>query len=388
MNIPSESEFRHLLESDSSPCISIVLTTHRAGVEKQTDVLKLRHAMRDVEHRFHASGLRSAEVESLLQPIHVLLEDEQFWLHAGDGLALYRSAHVFRSYRLPAQVRDHVVISDHFYLKPLLPFLVGNGRYYILAFSQNDIRLLEGTRYSIEDVALPAAVPVSLAQALKYDETENEVRYHSSASGAQVGKGGRHAVIFHGQGVGIDDSKDRLLRYFQQIDRGLRDLLHDATAPLLLAGVAYLLPIYREANTYPHLLEEGIAGNPDKLQAETLHEQAWAIIEPYVLQPQHEAAARYKDAAGTELASNTLREVLPAACNGRVESLFVALDQEQWGSFDVAMNTLSLHAEAGAGSEDLLDEAARQTLLHGGAVYGVERAAVPGEALVAAVFRY
>jgi hypothetical protein len=30
----------------------------------------------------------------------------------------------------------------------------------------------------------------------------------------------------------------------------------------VLAGVEYLLPIYREANTYPHLLAEGIHGNP------------------------------------------------------------------------------------------------------------------------------
>ncbi len=102
-------------------------------------------------------------------------------------------------------------------------------------------------RGKAEEVAFPAAVPENLAQALKYDEPENEIRYHSSASGAQVGKGGRHAVIFHGQGVGIDDSKDRLLRYFQQIDRGLRDVLHDETAPLAsltsCRSIAKLTPI-------------------------------------------------------------------------------------------------------------------------------------------------
>lgn len=344
--------------------------------------------MREVENRLRASGLRSADVENLLEPVDALLENEHFWQYAADGLVLFRSANVFRLYQLPIPVKDHVVVSDHFYLKPLLPLLTGNERYYILAFSQNDIRLLEGTHYSVSEVELPEEFPESLAEALKYDVTDNLVRYHSSSSGAQVGKGGRRAVIFHGQGVGIDDSKDNLLRYFQEIDRGLRELLRDETAPLVLAGVAYLFPIYREANTYPHLLEEGIAGNPDKLKAETLHERAWAILEPYALQPQHEAAARYKDARGTERASSTLREVLPAAFSGRVESLFVALDQEQWGSYDPATNTLSLHTEAEPGEEDLLNVAALQTLLHGGTVYAVERSAVPGEALVAAVFRY
>lgn len=33
--------------------------------------------------------------------------------------------------------------------------------------------------------------------------------------------------------------------------------------PLVLAGVEYLLPIYRRANTYPYLLDGGVTGNPE-----------------------------------------------------------------------------------------------------------------------------
>jgi len=91
---------------------------------------------------------------------------------------------------------------------------------------------------------------------------------------------------------------------------------------------------------------------------------------------------------GTWLASDAIEEALPAAFYGRVESLFVALDQEQWGRFDPATNTLALHTEAESGDVDLLDVAAIQTLLHGGKVYAVERTEMPGDSLVAAVFRY
>lgn len=83
-----------------------------------------------------------------------------------------------------------------------------------------------------------------------------------------------------------------------------------------------------------------------------------------------------------------LSEILPAAYYGRVESLFVAIDQEQWGSFDAATNTLQLRQEAEPGDVDLLDVAATQTFLHGGAVYALNWTEVPGEALAAAVFRY
>ncbi|MFQ5350285.1 MAG: hypothetical protein ACE5EG_07580, partial [Thermoanaerobaculia bacterium] len=65
-------------------------------------------------------------------------------------------------------------------------------------------------------------------------------------------------------------------------------LLGDADRVRLLAasGVDYLLPIYREVNSQPHVLEQGVAGNPDSLSAERLHNQAWAVVEPHFARAQ------------------------------------------------------------------------------------------------------
>jgi len=156
----------------------------------------------------------------------------------------------------------------------------------------------------------------------------------------------------------------------------------------VLAGVEYLFPLYRQANSYHHLLGQGVAGNPDKLSPETLHAQAWAVVEPYFQKAQEESAAQYRDNVGTERTSNNIREIMPAAYYGRVSSLFVAIDEELWGIFDPISNTIHVHKEPRFRDDDLLDEAATQTLLHGGSVYAVERTKVPGQALLAAVFRY
>ncbi len=135
-------------------------------------------------------------------------------------------------------------------------------------------------------------------------------------------------------------------------------------------------------------MDQGVAGNPDKLSSEELHEQAWAVIKPYFQKTQEESAAQYRDNVGTERTSSNIREIMPAAYYGRVDSLFVAIDEELWGAFDPTSNTIHVHKEPRFRDDDLLDEAATQTLLHGGSVYAVEHTKVPGGGQLAAVFRY
>ncbi len=388
MSTRSKWNLKMLMEKHRGPCISLYLPTHRTGTEMQQDRIRLKNQMRQAENLLFLANVHAAEVEDLLEPIQALVDDEPFWLHPSDGLALFRSQDVFAPYHLPFSFKEQVTVSNHFYLKPLLPFLCNNRRFYILVLSQKAVRLFEGTPFSVHEVELPGAVLERLSEVLSYDRPENQLQYQSSSSGASAGKGSRPAMIFRGQGVGGDDTREQVLHSFRQIEKGLQEVLRDETAPLVLAGVAYLNSLYRAVNTYPHLLDRGIAGNPDELKAETLHEQAWALVAPSVSKPQHDAAAQYRDYAATERASNEVRKIIPVAYDGRVESLFVASDQEQWGAFDPATHSIHVHQEAKFRNEDLLDLAATQTLLHGGSVYAVEREHMPDTALVAAVFRH
>jgi hypothetical protein len=313
------------------------------------------------------------------------VQDGLFWRHQSDGLAIFLSSDFTRYYRLPLEFEDLVVVAERFHVKPLLPLLSGDGRFYILALSQDKVRLLRGSRDRVSDVELEG-VPSSLAEALRLNDPERQLQFHT-ATGPSGGKGSR-AAAFHGHGGVVQDDKVDILRYFHKVDDGLRKLLAGEQAPLMLAGVDYLLPLYREANTYPHLIEAGIEGNPDNLSAEELHQQAWAIVQPRFLEERIEAAKRFRQFADTDQASDDLAEVVPAAYHGRIETLFVALDLQQWGTFDPATNEVQLHQDSKPGDQDLLDSAAVQTLLNGGSVYAVEPEQMPVGASLAALFRY
>ena len=98
--------------------------------------------------------------------------------------------------------------------------------------------------------------------------------------------------------------------------------------------------------------------------------------------------ARYREYVATGRALHSLRNIIPAAYDGRIESLFLQADQEQWGTFNPATRVLHVHVPARFNDDDLLDVAATQTLLHSGSVYMVERADMPDEGSLAAVLRY
>jgi hypothetical protein len=194
--------------------------------------------------------------------------------------------------------------------------------------------------------------------------------------------------MFHGHGVGTDDTKDNILRYCQQIDRGLHEALKDEQTPLVFAGVDYLLSIYKEANTYPVLMDQGIEGNPEGLSEAELHERAWSVVQPYFEKEQQEALAQYRERIGTGKGSHDVKEIIPASSFGRVEVLFCAIGIQQWGRFDPDKGSIVLRDRKQPGDEDLFDFAAVQTLLHGGTVYGMEPEAMPDGAPLAALFRY
>jgi hypothetical protein len=156
--------------------------------------------------------------------------------------------------------------------------------------------------------------------------------------------------------------------------------LIEPDAPLVLAGVEYLLPVYRSVSRHATILDGEIGGSPDGLRDETLHERGWEIAESFF--------GREKDAALLTLASGaaptemTVEGVVRAARDGRVAHLFIDPEATVWGSADgrVAVQ----HATRRPGDVDLLDVSVAETWRHGGSVF----LGGPEGSVAAAVLRY
>ncbi len=365
------------LTAARGPCVSLYLGGRRGGKEGP---IRWKNMLAEAEDRLAAAGMDASGVRKLLAPAQRTLANAAFWERPGDGLVWFLAPGVDQAYRMPPALPDRVTVGRHFHLKPVLPLLTEDGPFYVLALSQNRVRLLHGTPEGIHTVELKG-VPANLEEAMRTHDTDNVLAVHTRPSPG----GGGWEAIFSGHGVGIDDHKDEVRNYFRQVDRGLHGLLREEGAPLVLAAVEYLWPLYREVCTYPHLAAVGVAGNPERLTDRDLGEQARALLSPVFGEPRRKAAALYARLAGTGRVSGDLAEVVRAAAAGRVEVLFVPTDREVMGQLDETGDVVA-HSPPAPGDEDLSNWAAVDTLRHRGVVYAVPARAVPGEAPVAAIF--
>ncbi|HEX6332365.1 MAG TPA: hypothetical protein VF129_13925, partial [Actinomycetota bacterium] len=375
---------RELIEHRNGPCVSVFLPTHRTAPANEQDPIRLKNLLRDAQERLSRMQVRSPDAIELLEPAARLLDLGLFWQYQADGLALFLAPGAFQYFRLPTDLPELVVVTDRFHVKPLLPLLTTDGRFFVLALSQNEVRLLEGSRQRVEEVELEA-VPDDLADALRYDDLEKERTLHVA------GRGGRSApVVFHGHGIGDEVDRVLLERFLRQVDDGIWGVLRQERAPLVLAGVGTLRAIYEDVTRYGHVLGDGIDGNPENLRPEELHERAWALVEPIFEREREAAEASFheRQAQGGEGTAGEVPEAVVAAHDGRVASLFVPIGTQRWGTFDASSRTVVMHKDRGPGDEDLLDRAAVLTLEASGAAYAVPPERMPGAGDVAAVLRY
>ena len=383
MDVINRSTFDTLIQYRGWPCASIYLPTHPGGFEGQTGRIRLRNLLDQAEEQLVSRGIRPVEAHEFLLAAHELVGNEVFWRNQTAGLAVFISPEATRPFYLPSPVAELAVVNSRFHMAPLLPLVDQASDFYIVAVSENRVRFLEANRWHASERPLPD-LPANAKQALHYDHPSDTRQFHTAVLGAGMSKLG----AYHGSGNFFEQEKSELLEYFRVIDRALHPALRDQRAPLVFAGVDYLFPIFRQANTYPHLADSHVSGNPDACSDGELHAKAWKSIAREFETPKQTALARYAELAGDGMKSDDLRVILDAAVQGQVETLLVNPEQPVWGKWDDAQHRLRVDAERRDDSNDLVDLALAETLARRGAAYCVSSAELPPGKQCEAIFRY
>ncbi|MBI1903767.1 MAG: hypothetical protein HYS13_21905 [Planctomycetia bacterium] len=382
MDTITRQDAEQLLSPKPGPCISLYLPVRVAGPEGQQGPIRLKNLVRTAKERLIDRGMRPADARDFVEPLLRLGTEPSFWQQAGSGLAMFHSKQGTRSLHLPLALAEMAVVSERFFIKPLLPLLAGDGRFFVLGLNQKGVRLLEATRDRMREVEVPG-MPGSLDEALGYGDERR--RFHNSG---RQWHGGPQPNVYRGKGSLVDVESGDVAKYFRLVDRAVRSYMNGNRAPLLLAALPEFVPIYRQVNGYRNLLDAAVTINPQWVDDAALHAQAWAAAAPAFAEEQKQAAGRYWQLAHSDRATSDIQEVVRAAVEGRVDVLFVNAKADVRGDLDEATGRPVLHAKLSEGRDDLVDVAAAETLRHGGTVYAGEAETVPGGAPMAAILRF
>lgn len=357
---------RALAAQKNGPAVSLMLPTHRVGDATEQDPIRLKNLVGDAERALQHRGCRPPEARVLLEPIRTLLDDRAFWQHQEEGLAVFANASGARAYRVPRALPEVARVGDAFYLKPLLGLFHGPDGFYVLAFSQKNVRLFAASRRTMRELDLGDA-PRTLEDVVGHDWEQKSQEFRG---------------VYHGHGTAGDEHvhKREIERFLHAVDAGVRAALPDANAPLVVAAVGEIAAAFRGLTKYPRVVDEIVEGNPDGVDPRDLHARAWRLVEPIAHAARERGAEEFATSVGTGLASADPPTVARAARAGRVYRLYVAEDSPAETGAD--------GADAADDDAELVAEAATEAWLRGADVWVLPADEVPGGGSLAAVFRY
>ncbi len=384
MAVLTLDHIRSLAAKAPSIAISIFAPTHGPGPEVRGDTVRLKNLLTDAERRAESlTGYDRGKLRQRFEELRSAVADGWFRFNQSGGLAIFMGPERIRVRQVPVSFEELVTAGSMFQVTPLIGAVENGSDFYVLALSLNRVRLMHGTRFGLNEIALRQA-PEGLMDLGYDDDTSEQLQLHSLSTPGVP----EQSAIFHGQGGSERPESERILHYLREIEANVWRILRGSAAPLILAADVTLVPQYQGVSRYQHLVREAVIGNPDMASLLELHRKAWPIVAERLDDVQRRIVARMAEAIAAEKGVTSVEQVVREAWAGRVKTLLVPDRQQVWGRWVATTEGVEVHDGRQVDSEDLLNVAAIQTLNRGGTVAVVDGDSMPDGVPAAAELRY
>lgn len=368
VDIPTRNEFRALNEVRADACVSIYLKTTPLTQEADASRIELGNLVKTAREQLEAKDFDKRRLALLMEHFDELADDHEFWRLQANSLALLATPDKIITFRLANDLSPIVQVSDRFHLKPLLRAITFQHSAYVLAFSENAVRLVE------VHADLP---PVTVKVHDLPKDAASAVRKSTLNDRAPVGR------IQGSEGQNV-----RFHQYARTVDAALRPVLSGRETPLILAATGRLASVYRSVNSYPHLLPDGINDSPDRLSDAELAQAARPALDAAYEAELAGLRSLYQARVGEHRATSDLSDAARAATFGAVEILLVNIDSVVPGTIDENTGEIHFAEHENATTYGVVDEIAGRALASGARIIGVREDDLPEKGELAAILRY
>lgn len=365
VDLPSPEEIGELNSVRSSACVSIYVSTTPLTHEVEQSRIRFGNHVKDAVGQLEEAGFDKRQLLLLKAQLSDLSDDETFWNHQANSLAVFATPESIRTYRMASEVKNIVEVSDRFHIKPLLRAVTFPHAANILALSENSARLIEmSADLPAREVDVPN-MPRNAAEA-----TGKGTRKITAGIGDRGGSQGEH-----------------LGAYVRQINAALRPVLKSSELPLILATTKQLEALVRSVSaTAP--LSSVIPGNSEHLSPAELADAARPILEAHYAEEIKALHQVFETRTGQNRTTTDVSNAARLATFGGIDTLLIDIDNVLDGFIDDETGEVSLDARADAVNYDVVDEIAGRALRTGANVLAVRKADIPGGQTLAAISRY
>jgi hypothetical protein len=339
--------------------------------------IRYRNLLRQVDDLFEARATEPARRSAMMDRLRALADRRDLFNSGARGLVVFASPDRIEHWHIPVAIEEIARVDDRPYLEPLIPLVTDPIHFYVVVLSAHQVRLLECSRFVARELPLPEGTPTRLEEAAGWEVGQDSLNLRR----------GTNYTMFHGHGAGKDDADADLEKYVRDVDAGLWNAIVHKGSPVVLVASEHLEPLFRAHTRIPHVIDPVLRGNAEHATDAELHTRALALVEPRFEAAVEEAKERLQGLLGTGVATSQIAEVVVAAADGRVDTLFVREGAHVPGSFDAETHSVTL-GNGRKDTTDLLDRAATDVFLRGGTVYRLAPGRMPVTAEAAAILRY
>ncbi len=367
MALLTKNKFEQLANKRGNYCVSVYIPTERTG-ENKKGKLMLKNQLAEIEAQLVELKVETKEIGNLLEPIKKLVDDSNFWRHLSDTLVVFSDSEDFTYLNLPIDAAEFSMVSDRYFVLPLLSMFNNNDKFFILTLSQNKNKLYEATQHEVAEIVTEDELPGNILDSVGRDFEQKALQFRS-------GQTTHGAGLFHGQGAGKDDKQKEIEKYLQDIDNGLNELIDGYSSPLVVAAVDHIFSMFKEISKNKNIYPEPVSGNYDNDDILLVHEKACQILSPWFEKERKQNKENYRENHGKTVSD--IEELAKAAIAGSIETVFIAQDKNVWGKVGPEKVKIEVHKEKQAMDICLLDFIARSTFLKRGEVFIVKQEDLP-----------
>lgn len=366
VDTPSSRDLSSLNELRTDACVSIYLPTTPITQDIQKARIKLSNLTKEAVRQLQEAGTDKRLLATLQEHLDDLADDEEFWRYQAHSLAIFVTPDSLRTYRLANKLSEMVEVSDRFHLKPLIRAITFPHAAYVLAISENAVRLVE----------VSADLP---ATTVKVPDLPKD-------AASAVGKSTINDRSPSGRIQGSEGQKTRLAQYTRKVDAAMRPIVAGSDIPVILAATQPVEAIFRSVSSIA-ALPQVISGSHDRTSDADLASAARPILDTHYEQQIADFRTLFDTRKGQRRSTTDISDAARAATFGNIDRLLVNIDNVVDGTVDEETGVVTFDDAGDARNYGIVDEIAGRALRSGAKVLGVRAKDIPDGKPLAAILR-